>query len=336
MVRSCEVDVHFDADAVQIDACTDIVKIEVLYNDDTRESFEFSTSVVTLPQKPGNAIVSLWIDDAGEGGQLGLQFDAPDLEPDLLPVVPPCDDHDDDGVPTELDCDDNNPLIGALLYENGFEEDDGYMGLGPKLTDPWWFDGEAHTTAGGQQALLGQPEDWANTVTFGRLRVSDIERKCGNQCEEDNTRFRAGYLARTNEDADQDEGYHGYRCAVARNSGEDCYDPGPFVQLAAFLDGPEDDINSECIVGCAPNPTFDQLDRQERSEDTNFIEGDSGELVFWVHEQDLRCEFYGNEGEHVVAEATDPRFDSGTTGLSTLNALADFDYVRVCEALGMP
>jgi len=245
-------------------------------------------------------------------------------------------DEDGDGVPAEFDCDDNNPAIGALLYENNFDDDDGYLALGPKLTDPWWFDGEAHTTKGGQQALLGQAETWGNTVTFGTLRVSAVERKCGNACPEDNTRFRAGFLSRTTENINQDEGYHGYRCAVARNSGKDCYDPGPFVQLAAFLDGEEDDINSECIVGCAPNPTFDQLDRQERSEGTNFINGDSGSLVFWSVDQDLVCEFYGNDNEHVVARAVDDRFDTGTTGLSTLNALADFAHVRVCEAFEAP
>jgi hypothetical protein len=246
-------------------------------------------------------------------------------------------DDDDDGVGSENDCDDNDPRIGALLYENHFDNDDGYLGLGPQLLDPWVLWGsEIHTTDGGQQALLGQAENWGDTVTFGTLRVSAIETECGNNCVEDNTRFRAGFLARTTVDEDQDEGYHGYRCAVAQNSGADCYDPGPFVQLSAFLDVEEDDVNSECVNGCVPNPSFDQLDREERSEGTNFGEGDSGSLVFWAVGQELVCEFYGNDDEHVVAHAIDDRFDTGTTGLSTLNALADFDHVKVCQAFEAP
>lgn len=271
--------------------------------------------------------------DADGNAGLGLDDGQPPLDPSLIPAN---DDNDNDGVPGEVDCDDDDPKIGMLLYENNFDDDDGYIALGPKLFDPWTFDGEANTTDGGQQALIGKPEQWQNTVTFGRLRVSGIDLACGNNCQEDITRFRAGFLARTTEDGDQDEGFHGYRCAVARNSGQDCFDPGPFVQIAAFLDGPEDDYMSECNNGCPPNPTFDQLDRQERSEGTNFINGDSGSLVFWTFEDHLVCEFYGNDDEHVVAEAYDERFGEGTTGLSTLNALANFDYIRVCEAFGTP
>jgi len=50
-------------------------------------------------------------------------------------------------------------------------------------------------------------------------------------------------------------------------------------------------LASECANGCPPNPTFDQLDREERSNNTNF---------------------------------------------STLNARANFDYIRVCEAFDTP
>jgi hypothetical protein len=272
----------------------------------------------------------------GWGWSFGHEVCCPSEGVDPVDPVDPVDG-DQDGVDVEHDCDDNDPRIGALLYENHFDDDDGYLGLGPQLLDPWTLWGsEIHTTDGGQQALLGQAETWGDTVTFGTLRVSAVETECGNACAEDNTRFRAGFLARTSEDADQDEGFHGYRCAVANNSGVDCYDPGAFVQLAAFLDTEEDDINSECVDGCVPNPSFDQLDREEHSDATDFIAGDSGALVFWAVGQDLVCEFYGNEDEHVVARAVDDRFDSGTTGLSTLNALADFDHVKVCQAFEAP
>ena len=273
--------------------------------------------------------------EADSVNELGLDYQPEELVKDIVPVevVP---DEDGDGVPSDSDCDDNDPKVGALLYENNFDEDDGYLALGPKLTDPWWFDGGAHNTEGGQQALLGQAESWTNTVTYGRLRLSAIEHGCGDDCPLDNTRYRAGYLGRVHEDADQDEGFNGYRCAVANNSGQDCYDPGRFVQLAAFLDEPEDDINSECVIGCPPNPSFDQLDRQERSDQTDLLAGDSATLVFWAVGDHLVCEFFGEDGEHVIAKAVDDRFADGTTGLSTLNGLTDFDHIRVCEALDLP
>lgn len=302
------------------DAPPEHVTIEALEADNTR-----------LPQHPDSANVDVWEEESDE---LGLQKFDPNLENDLILVD---DDEDDDGVPTDDDCDDGDPRVGALLYESDFAQSDGYLLNGPVLDDPWSFDGEANNSGAGQQALLGEGEEWGDTVTFGRLRISAVKTTCeSDDCKANSTRFRAGYLARTTADADQGEGFHGYRCAVAQNSGTDCYDPGPFVQLAAFLDGPEDDIASECANGCPPNPTFDQLDREERSDDTNFIAGDSGELTFWAVGSHLVCEFHGNNGEHVVASADDNDFASGTTGLSTLNARANFDYIRVCEAFDTP
>lgn len=326
----CAVNVTFGETSVEIGACGEHVSVEALHADGTRSRVETSDDSISLPQQAGNPIVAVWVD---EGDELGLQQFEPNLENDVIPVD---DDEDEDGVSADDDCDDADPRIGALLYENDFAQPDGYLMNGPVLLDPWSFDGEANNSDGGQQALLGQAEGWGDTVTFGRVRISGIDLACGNNCQEDNTRFRAGYLARTTADADQDEGFYGYRCAVAQNSGVDCFDPGPFVQLAAFLDGPEDDFNSECANGCPPNPTFDQLDRQERSKDTNFIMGDSGDLTFWAVGSHLVCEFHGNNGEHVVASADDDRFATGTTGLSSLNALSNFDYVRVCEAFDTP
>lgn len=151
-------------------------------------------------------------------------------------------------------------------------------------------------------------------------------------------RFRAGVLARANFDNDQDEGYHGYRCAAARNSVIDCADPGQFVQMAAFLDAPEDNISSECDVeNCPPNTTFVQLDRVERGEfTTDILNGGEAELIFWVVDEDMVCEYYDENGDFVESRATDDRFSAGTTGLSTLNAYADFEYIKVCEAFSVP
>ncbi len=250
----------------------------------------------------------------------------------------PLPDVDGDGVTANNDCDDNNPLIGGLLYENNMSVDTGYLTTGPKLTDPWAYGGGAvSNTEGGQQALLGQAEGWTNTVTFVTLSANGSKSGCFNDSLNCNPeRFRAGVLSRSTIDADQDEGFHGYRCAVAFNAAENCFDPGPFVQIAAFLDGPEDDIQSECVVGCAPNPTFDQLARVERSTQTDLLAGDSATLTFWSVGNSFVCAFDGENGEHVVASATDDRFAAGGTGLSTLNALGEFDQVKVCQAFGTP
>jgi hypothetical protein len=252
------------------------------------------------------------------------------------PDSPP--DGDGDGVPTANDCDDSNPLIGGLLYQNDMSVDTGYLATGPKLTDPWAYGGGVvSNTEGGQQALLGAAESWTDTVTFVSLSAHGSKSGCASAALECNPeRFRAGVLARANVDADQDEGFHGYRCAVAFNAAQDCYDPGAFVQIAAFLDGPEDNIDSECVVGCAPNPTFDQLARKERSTQTDLLAGDSATLAFWTVGTTLVCEFTGENGEHVTASAQDNHFAAGGTGLSTLNALGDFDHVKVCQAFGTP
>ena len=146
-------------------------------------------------------------------------------------------------------------------------------------------------------------------------------------------RFRAGILARASIDEDQDEGFHAYRCAVARNSEIDCARPGRFVQLATFMDAEEDDVHSECTTNCTENTTFDILGRMERGETTDVLAGDSAMLTFWTFGPELVCEFSGTDGERVVTRANDPSFASGTTGLSTLNAFGAFDSIRVCETL---
>lgn len=252
------------------------------------------------------------------------------------PLGPP--DGDGDGVPAGVDCDDENPLVGALLYENDMSVDTSYLANGPKLTAPWaYHDGVVSNTKGGQQALLGQAEGWTDTVTFLSLSAHGSKSGCSSDapdCQPE--RFRAGVLARSAVDGNQDEGYAGYRCAVAQNAETDCYDPGPFVQLAAFLSAPEDDIQSECTTGCPPNPTFDQLDRTNRSAQTDLLSGAPATLTFWAVGSQLVCAFDGAGGEHVVTSATDERFAAGGTGLSTLNALGDFDHVKVCQAFGTP
>ncbi len=300
-----------------------------------------------LDGENGEHVVTSAVDDRFSSGGTGLSVQNALGDFDHIKVcqafgVPkgptPNPDNDGDGVPASTDCDDGNALVGALLYENNMSSDSGYFAVGSQLTDPWVYTGGVvSNTAGGQQALLGQPQAWENTVTFLALSAHGSMSGCATGALDCNPeRFRAGVLARANADDDQDEGYHGYRCAVAVNAALDCYDPGSFVQLGAFLDGPEDDIDSECTAGCAPNPTFDQLDRGERSVQTNLLGGDSALLSFWAVGSQLVCAFDGEGGEHVVTSAVDQRFTSGGTGLSTLNALGDFDQIRVCQAFGVP
>lgn len=246
------------------------------------------------------------------------------------------DDVDNDGSPTDEDCDDYDPRVGKLLYETPFVEDDGYLRNTPTLLDEWWLaDGALHTEGYGQQAQIGPYETWRDTVTFSRVWGEGAYKGCPD-CTDPTERYRAGVLARTVEDADQDEGYHGYRCAVAENAGDDCFEPGPHLQLAAFLDGPEDDLSFECDGDCPPNTTFDQLDRTNRDERTNALVGDWAELAFWAVGEQLTCEMWGEGGDYWRAEAVDDRFVSGGTGLSVLNLAASYEYLKVCEALASP
>jgi len=153
-------------------------------------------------------------------------------------------------------------------------------------------------------------------------------------------RWRAGVLARAEIDGDQDEGYHGFRCALARNAEEDCYDAGHFLQIAEFMDAPEDDIYSECEDdACAENTTFDQLARVDHDGSIDISVGDVADLAFWVVGDDLMCAVDdGNGGTYVRADAEGEAgsFGSGTTGMSTLNMFGDFDHIKVCEAFSIP
>jgi len=153
-------------------------------------------------------------------------------------------------------------------------------------------------------------------------------------------RWRAGVLARAALDEDQDEGFHGFRCALARNAVEDCYDEGHFLQIAEFMDAPEDDIYSECDDdACAENTTFDQLARVDHDGTIDISAGDVADLAFWVVGDDLMCAVDdGNGGTYVRADAEGEAgsFSSGTTGMSTLNMFGDFDHIKVCEAFAIP
>ena len=150
-------------------------------------------------------------------------------------------------------------------------------------------------------------------------------------------RWRVGVTARTALDPDQDEGYHGYRCAVARNPDVGCNDPGWFLQVGEFMDAEEDDIFSECQgLDCPPNTTFANLARVDHTLlDADVANGDRVELQFWAVGSDLFCEMTTPTGV-VQARAADASFPDGGVGLSTLNSFGDAEYLRVCEAYRTP
>lgn len=251
-------------------------------------------------------------------------------------------DEDGDGVIARLDCNDFDPTVGELLFEDDFSEDSGFFAPTEQLDDPWSFeDGKTIATDGGQQAQLGQPQDWDDVVVFAKLSARGTKANCGQGSDQEpcsgTDRWRAGVLVRANADADQDEGYHGYRCALSSNAENGCFEDGLFLQLAEFMDAPEDDIQSECGQpgDCPPNTTFDQIDRQNHQL-IDLGAGDAGYLTFYAVGQNMHCEAISEDGQHVTVSGSDDSFATGTVGLSTLNIYGEFDHVRVCRALALP
>lgn len=246
------------------------------------------------------------------------------------------DDADRDGVPAAEDCDDNDPSTGLVLYENDLNFDSGYFSPTEQKPTPWDWDGNGTiATAGGQQVNLGQAETWDNVVVMSLVSAHGTRTKCATEstCTETD-RWRAGLLVRAAADSDQDEGFHGYRCAISRNEEHGCYDPGHFLQVAEFEDGPEDDILSECEANCPGNNTFDQLGRTDHGA-FNINGGDQALLKFWAVGESLYCEASA-DGEVVTASGTSGSFPTGGVGFSTLNTFGDFEWIKVCEAYGLP
>ena len=170
-----------------------------------------------------------------------------------------------------------------------------------------------------------------NAAAFDYDWDSDGQILCG-----ETERWRAGFLGRASLDGDQDEGYNGYRCALAHNSEYECFPGGHFVQIAAFLDVEEDDIQSECDGECE-NPSFDQLARQNHDGDIDLSQGDEAELRFWLVGDELYCQASDDDGNEVHAKSEGlGYFSEGASGMSTLNMYGDFDHIQVCEAFGLP
>lgn len=255
-------------------------------------------------------------------------------------------DFDGDGILAVSDCDDWDPNLGVVLYESSLSEEDPWFSTTPQLDDPWrWEDGSAFSPAGGQQALLGEARAWTDIAVFAVISSDGTEEGCGADCDDAcadpdcaSDRWRGGVLLRASVDADQDEGYHGYRCALARNAPDDCYPEGHFLQIGEFMDAPEDDVDSECVEGAGcPNPTFDQLARTDHPGSLDLSAGDRVTMEFYAVGSDLWCSVgNGPSVPSIRATATDTSFASGTIGFSTLDLLGEFDHVKVCEAFATP
>lgn len=251
-------------------------------------------------------------------------------------------DEDLDGVIARQDCNDFDPTVGALLFEDDFSTDSGFFSPTSQLDDAWgWQDGITFAAGGGQQAQLGQPREWSDVVVFAKLTASGTKANCGLGPDQEpcssTDRWRAGLVVRAAEDADQDEGYHGYRCALSSNAVNGCFEDGLFLQIGEFMDAPEDDVDSECRQSgsCAPNTTFDQLGRQNHDA-IDLGAGDAGYLTFYAVGKNMYCEAVNEDGEVVSVTGADDSFASGTVALSTLNVYGEFDFVRVCQALALP
>ena len=249
-------------------------------------------------------------------------------------------DVDGDGVASNEDCDDDDSAIGAMLYENDFSTDDGWFSPSASLTGTWRWDGAvASVEYGGQQALIGMSQNWSDIVVYATVSARGTESNCGNAegqmpCD-GGERWRAGIVARAALDADQDEGYHGYRCALASNARNGCFEEGLFLQLAEFMDAEEDDVASECNADCPMNTTFDQHGRQNHSL-IDLSSEDVGYLTFYAVGSDLYCQAENDAGEIVSVAGQDDSFTNGTIGLSTLNIYGEFGHLRVCEAFSAP
>lgn len=247
-------------------------------------------------------------------------------------------DNDNDGIAAELDCDDDDSTLGAVLYEDTFGSDTGWFRTTSQLDDPWNFGhGTVSSSDGGQQALLGQEQDWTDVAVFATLSATGTQRGCCGEQGSTN-RWRAGIMLRASLDSDQDEGFRAYRCALASNAEGTGGIPhagpstGRFLQLAEFMDATEDDTQSECEDG--PNTTFNELDRHDH-DIVDLAAGGVAQLAFYAVGDELRCEL-GAGQETVTVTGQDDSFGHGTVGLSTLNMFGAFQEIKVCQVLTEP
>ena len=245
----------------------------------------------------------------------------------------PDPDKDGDGVKQSMDCDDNDSLILERLHGDNFNRNNGFFHETTQLGgDPWAYaEGVVMATGASQQALIGPSQSWDNVVIRTKISSGGTFGGC---CVQGAThRWRAGIVGHATLDEDQDEGFHGIRCALASNAQPLDGIPhggastGQFVQIGKFLDAEEDEIGSECEGGL--NTTFDELARTNYDA-FDFNDGREVQLSFWLVGNSLHCEAFDGVTK-VSAHAYDNEFTSGTVGLSTLNMFGQFNDIEVCR-----
>jgi hypothetical protein len=254
-------------------------------------------------------------------------------------------DGDFDGALLRNDCDDHNAAIGERLFATDFQGGEPAPGERlffetDQLNTPWEYsDGDLIAPDGGQQAVLHHPSEWRDIVVTATVSLDGTWQNCVGCGDPGPTnRFRVGVTLRSNLEASQDEGYSGYRCAIAENATGEGGHPyfgestGSFLQLAAFDMSVEDNIDSECFGG--PNVSFQEFDRANQSI-VDLQGGDTATINFYAVGDQLICEL--TNGVHTVRTVAESNlFDTGTVGLSTLNAFGRFQSVQACVANGLP
>jgi hypothetical protein len=255
-------------------------------------------------------------------------------------------DGDGDGTLLRNDCDDHNPAIGERLFATDFQSEpnpaDRLFFETDQLNTPWEYDeGSLVAPDGGQQAVLHHANNWDNIVVSATVSLDGTRHNCYD-CDGgpgDTNRYRIGVTLRSNLASSQDEGYAGYRCALAENASGEGGHPyfghstGSFLQLAAFDMSTEDGLDSECFGG--PNVSFQEFDRANQSI-VDLQGGDTATINFYAVGNQLICETVNSVGHTVRTVAETDLFATGTVGLSTLNAFGRFHSVQACAANGLP
>ena len=284
----------------------------------------------TDPVDPLDAYLATWMPRGSEANPISFPTEPSNPADGVDPGSKL--DLDGDGVPAGKDCNDNSPLLGQLLYLDSLDRDTNWFHPPTQLSrDPWIYTNQTlAATGGGQQANIGEAQNWQNVFIFAVLSASGTSDGCHSPTGGTTNRWRTGLLARAALDSDQNEGFHGYRCGMGSDAealtGEST---GSFLQIAEFKDAPEGHGATECNE--AADPSFGELARVD-TEPLDLTGEDTAVLAFTAIDNQLNCELLTTRGG-ATAQATSTKFTSGTVGFSTLNMYGKFHFISVCEVL---
>ena len=308
-----------------------------------------------LPWDPTSSSDQVVIDDQGPGGALpecnstarADTVGTSALESARLPqpdfgessAVALDEDVDGDGVMATDDCNDRDNRIGKLIHLEGFTSDNDWFHAPPELSeDPWVYGPEGLlATGGGLQAVLGEEEDWQNVIIHA---VVTADGTSGGENYGPTNHWRIGLLVRAEENSGQQQGFLGYRCALASNAEGVGDDPlqgpstGQFVQLAELPDQTTTaNASATQSTRCrnASSAGFVEIGRND-FEGLDLVGGQDAVLAFAAVENSLSCEVVTTR-ETVSVQVEDTSLDIGTIGLSTMNMFGKFKFLTVCEML---